>query len=186
MKIAKSPMAISLSVFLAAGLLSACSSTAEPSGPKAPLCYAAHDVDKGATIKDDDIVENMVDPQQIPGDAASKSELVGKKLDTKIEQAQIISLRDIGEELTPELLTKLTWQKPSPTEKQTVAVVVTLKDIAKNAPFVEADCQKVEIAASSVPMDALTEIGLVRGHTSKFAIKKGEILMQHEMLSVQH
>ena len=188
MKVVKFPLVVTLSILAPmAGLLCACSSlNSESSGPKAPICYAYHDVKKGATIMADDIIEHKVDPQKVPGDAAAKSDLIGQRASEPIEAAQVFSLRDIGKELTPSQLSKLNYLSATPADKQTGTVVVAEKNIAKGSPLLETDCKNAQMDSNAIPMDALSDSKLVRDHVSKVEIKKGEIIMQHEMLNPQH
>lgn len=145
------------------------------------IVFAARDIKKGATITGDDFVEKEVRNAILPADAATAGEVKGKTAVEEISAGKVISVRDVGLQLTDAMIAASRPDNVKGDPSTKASVVVTASNIAKGKKITAQMLKSSQVPCDHVPSDALFMPSTALGLKCKFGLKAGQIVHMHDL-----
>lgn len=170
-------------IFLSTLSISGCASLHQEhaNDPVKHVGYALRDIKTGTIITADDVVMKEIPGSSMPADAAPWANILEQRAAYDITTGNIIGVRDIDQPYTPEMLQRLTIDEMSKESGPKSTVVVATRDVPADQAMVVDDLTTAEIASKGTPIDAMSTVEHLVGRQCKFAIPKGQLLMQHDL-----
>jgi flagella basal body P-ring formation protein FlgA len=166
-------------------LLSACSQKPVDLVPRPMgyVTYAIRDIKKGEVVKKSDIESKKIVQTMIPGDNCDASEAEGKTAVEDIGRGQVVSVLDLGLPLSKQAIAKMEIEDYSTSPEIKYDLVCATKDLEKGHSLTASDVTTAQVPSYMIPQDALEKPEQAVGKKCKFAVAKGQIVMQHYLLA---
>lgn len=153
------------------------------SRPMGYITYAVKDIKKGSVIAKTDIEAKKIQLGKIPGDNCDATDAVGKTAVEDVGTGQVLSVLDIGLPVGPQAATKMYLEDYSTSQEIKYDLLTAAKDMTKGHTIEKADLTTAQAPVYMIPMDAISDPNQAVGRSCKFAITKGQIVMQHFLLA---
>lgn len=145
--------------------------------------YAIKDIKAGTPISKELVEDKEVPLGSVPGDVAQFADVVKSTAAADIASGHVVSVEDIGKELTDDMVKRCTVPAVDPSDiRQMYPVIYASKEIEKNGPFTSENVSTTQLPGGTIPMDAVTSSKLVEGRKAKFAIRKNQLIMMHNLV----
>lgn len=152
-----------------------------PAESMGQLVFAARDIKKGAPITGDDIIQKEVRKAILPADAATIGEVNGKTAVEEISAGNVISVRDVGLQLTESMIAASRPENVKGDPSTKGSVVVTTIDIPKGKKITAQMLKAGQVPCDHIPSDALFMPNPAVGLKCKFGLKKGQMVHMHDL-----
>lgn len=168
-------------------LASGCGQDAQTSGASkrkvGHVVYAIKEIKAGTPIALDSVENKEVPLGCVPGDAADFADVVKSTAAADIGSGQVVSVEDIGKELTDDMVKRCTVPAVDPSDsRELYPVIYAAKEVEQNAPFTTENVSTTDLPAGVIPVDAVTNSKMVEGCKAKFAIRKNQLIMMHNLV----
>lgn len=170
-------------IFLSTLSISGCANLHQEheNDPVKHVGYALRDIKTGTIITADDVVMKEIPGSSMPADAAPWANILEQRAAYDIATGNIIGVRDIDQPYTPEMLQRLTIDEMPKGPGPTASVIIATRDVPADQAIVAEDLTTADIASKGTPIDAMSTKEHLVGRQCKFAIQKGQLLMQHDL-----
>lgn len=170
-------------IFLATFSVSGCANLHQEheNDPVKHVGYALREIKTGTILTADDVEMKEIPGSTMPADAAPWANILEQKAAYDITTGNIVGVRDIDQPYTPEMLKKLTLEEMPKGPGPMATVVVATRDVPADQALAAGDLTTAEISSKGTPMDAVSTVEQLVGRQCKFAIQKGQLLMQHDL-----
>ncbi|CAN5179296.1 hypothetical protein BH10CYA1_BH10CYA1_60960 [soil metagenome] len=147
-----------------------------------PVAFTTRKIAKGHAFNVADVEERKINIDQVPADAViSCRKLVGRKSFTALNGAEVVSIQDLGFEVTESQIAGMTARDWGKFHEKMGSVCYANVAIKPGEKLKANQLVDHKMPLRIVPCDAVTHSSLVAGRICKFGCAKRHIIMQHDV-----